>query len=219
MLTPPPSPKHEVLERTGISAGFVSRTVASILDLIVILVLAGVTYLLISGTMRLLRIDLFECRQFVAFTDVRSIFTNFCALSRILAIITILSIAPLYYLSLWLFAGRTIGMGIVGLRVVRTNGRKLGLSTAIIRLVGFTLSLLTLGLGFLWAIFDDERQALHDKMARTYVIYWTGTQLHPPPVQLPAKTGKAPEPMATLGGGSVNAPVEPASSSMEKAQV
>jgi uncharacterized RDD family membrane protein YckC len=193
------SPKHAVAERTGLKAGFVSRAVASLIDILIILALAGITYLLIRGTTALMRIDISECRQFVPIVDVRSLLANFCSLSRILMVITVLSIAPLYLTALWLFAGRTIGMGIVGLRVVRTNGKRLRLATALIRLVGFTLSLLTLGVGFLWAIIDDDRQALHDKLARTYVIYWTGNVLYPhPPPPLPAKEGKQPAPFATL---------------------
>jgi hypothetical protein len=48
---------------------------------------------------------------------------------------------------------------------------------AVIRFVGYFASLATVGLGFLWVLIDDRRQGLHDKMARTVVVYsWEARQ-------------------------------------------
>jgi uncharacterized RDD family membrane protein YckC len=40
----------------------------------------------------------------------------------------------------------------------------------VIRYIGYFVSTIILGLGFLWIAFDDRKQGLHDKMAGTVVI-------------------------------------------------
>lgn len=40
----------------------------------------------------------------------------------------------------------------------------------IIRYLGYYVSILSLGLGFLWIIWDNRKQSFHDKMANTVVI-------------------------------------------------
>ena len=45
-----------------------------------------------------------------------------------------------------------------------------GQRTAIARALGCLLSLAIGGLGFLWIVFDDDRQAWHDKIAGTAVV-------------------------------------------------
>lgn len=67
--------------------------------------------------------------------------------------------------------GRTIGKWATGLRVQRTNGEVPGLGRALLRhFVGYPLSLLTLGLGFLIAALTTRGRALHDLIAGTVVI-------------------------------------------------
>ena len=43
---------------------------------------------------------------------------------------------------------------------------------AVIRAIGYYVSSLicSVGLGYLWAIFDKNNQTWHDKLARTYVV-------------------------------------------------
>jgi uncharacterized RDD family membrane protein YckC len=71
---------------------------------------------------------------------------------------------------LWRLRGTTIGGTVFGLRVVRIDGREVDWTTAWLRALGCFLSLLPLGLGFLWIAFDRERQAWHDKVAGTVVL-------------------------------------------------
>jgi len=75
-----------------------------------------------------------------------------------------------YYPYFWTTSGQTLGKKALGLRVVRTGGYKLGLGRAILRLLGYWLSALTLGLGFIWVAFDRKKQGWHDKIADTQVI-------------------------------------------------
>ena len=67
--------------------------------------------------------------------------------------------------------GQTPGKKILGLRVQKFNGQSVDYKSAGIRaLIGYTLSWLTFGLGFIWALFDKNNQCLHDKIADTLVI-------------------------------------------------
>lgn len=71
---------------------------------------------------------------------------------------------------LWRLRGTTIGGTVFGLRVARTDGREVDWTTAGLRALGCFLSLLPLGLGFLWIAFDRDHQAWHDKVAGTVVL-------------------------------------------------
>jgi len=71
---------------------------------------------------------------------------------------------------MWKLKGTTVGGTICGLRVVRLDGRVMDWPTAIARAFGCFLSLAVAGLGFIWVVFDPERQSWHDKIAGTVVV-------------------------------------------------
>lgn len=69
------------------------------------------------------------------------------------------------------FSGRTVGKWLAGLRIVRKDGEPLSFVRALVRhLVGYPLTILTLGLGFLLAAFHSQGRALHDILAGTVVV-------------------------------------------------
>jgi len=67
--------------------------------------------------------------------------------------------------------GRTLGMGIMGLELVRRDGERAGAGRAAIRVITFPISVLLLGLGFLGILVGREHRALHDVFAGTVVVY------------------------------------------------
>src|SRR5512138_2281235 len=71
---------------------------------------------------------------------------------------------------MWKLKGTTIGGIICNLRVVRIDGREVDWPTAIVRALGCFLSLVAVGLGFIWIAIDPERQGWHDKIAGTLVV-------------------------------------------------
>ena len=75
-----------------------------------------------------------------------------------------------YGAMMWKLKGTTIGGIVCGIRVVRRDGGPLNWDTAIVRALGCFLSLVVAGLGFLWIVFDPDRQAWHDKIAGTLVV-------------------------------------------------
>jgi uncharacterized RDD family membrane protein YckC len=77
----------------------------------------------------------------------------------------------LYYAYCWGSGGRTLGMAILGLRVLHRSGAGLSQARAIVRTVAFPFSFLFLGLGFAGIVFQAERRALHDLIAGSVVVY------------------------------------------------
>ena len=71
----------------------------------------------------------------------------------------------------WAVSGRTLGMAVLGIRVVRADGAPAEPRRGVIRSLVFPLSFLLLGLGFLGILVQRERRALHDLIAGTAVIY------------------------------------------------
>ena len=68
-------------------------------------------------------------------------------------------------------SGQTIGKRAMKIRVVDfQTGGELGYGKAIIRYVGRIISSIPCLLGYLWAIWDEQRQGWHDKIAGTVVV-------------------------------------------------
>lgn len=79
-----------------------------------------------------------------------------------------------YFVACWSRGGRTLPMQTWKMRVVRSDGMSVGIGQAMLRYVLAWLSLLSLGVGFLWAFFDRERQFLHDRLAGTRIVVDVG---------------------------------------------
>ena len=73
------------------------------------------------------------------------------------------------FAGLW---GQTIGKWATGLRIERTNGHAASPGRIALRhFVGYPLSILTLGIGFLLAALNSRGRALHDLIADTVVVH------------------------------------------------
>jgi uncharacterized RDD family membrane protein YckC len=76
-----------------------------------------------------------------------------------------------YFVGLWTYwNGQTLGKKAMGIKVVRTDGAPVNLTTAIIRYVGYIVSTIVIFLGYIWVAFDPNKQGWHDKIASTYVV-------------------------------------------------
>lgn len=87
-------------------------------------------------------------------------------------------------------AGRTLGKGIVGLRVVMADGTTLTPARALVRTLAFPLSALLLGLGFVGIFIHREHRALHDLIAGTAVVVDWGERVAELPGPLTAFLAK-----------------------------
>ena len=130
----------------GALAGFAPRAIACVIDLLVVVV--G-WYLV----MRWLIGDVWDTPEYVP--DATPLFLLFAG----------------YFILFWskVGNGRTIGMRMLGIRVVRSDGSALDLGRAVLRVIGFSVGL-TAVIGVLWAAFDGKRRAWHDMFADTKVI-------------------------------------------------
>jgi uncharacterized RDD family membrane protein YckC/cytoskeletal protein CcmA (bactofilin family) len=81
-----------------------------------------------------------------------------------------LLILAAYGAVMWELRGTTVGGSICHLKVVRIDDRPLDWTCTIVRALSCFLSLIVVGLGFLWVAFDDEKQSWHDKIAGTVVV-------------------------------------------------
>lgn len=151
-------------------ASLVSRTIAYLLDIAIVA---------------------FVVSAVVAFGLVVALVTGAHARTLALAtasayVIVLPSVMAIYCGLFWLLAGRTPGMALLGLRVVRTDGRPVRWFAAFLRGV----LLVYFPIGALWLVVDRRRQAVHDKVARTLVV--RAVPATPAPVAPPAGAGPHP---------------------------
>ena len=78
--------------------------------------------------------------------------------------------AVAYFTAMWSWKGTTIGGLIFGHKVVRTDGRPVEISVALVRSLLSIFSCMIVFLGCMWAGWDREKQTWHDKIAGTVVV-------------------------------------------------
>jgi uncharacterized RDD family membrane protein YckC len=66
--------------------------------------------------------------------------------------------------------GQTPGKSLMKIKVIKMDGSPISDTDAILRYVGYYISGFFLLLGYLWAIWDENKQGWHDKIANTYVV-------------------------------------------------
>jgi uncharacterized RDD family membrane protein YckC len=138
-----------------IPAGFVSRLIALVIDIVLVSLGARATRWIV-GVLEGFLVPA-QTRQLVRPEEL------------LLAITPLFAVA--YLVGLWRLTGQTIGKWLVGLRVVNARGEHVTTLQALLRLSGYVLSAIPLYAGFFWVLVDPTRRAWHDRLARTYVVY------------------------------------------------
>lgn len=83
----------------------------------------------------------------------------------------VITLLGLYFVHYWHSGGQTLAMQTWGIRVVdATQDNPPDWRRALLRYVLSWPSVLFCGAGLIWALFDRERQFLHDRLAGTRVI-------------------------------------------------
>ena len=80
------------------------------------------------------------------------------------------AVSGAYLVISWRRGGATIGMRPWRLKVLAADGHPAMLGALCVRYAVATLSLLVVGLGFAWALFDGERRCWHDMAAGTRFV-------------------------------------------------
>jgi len=76
----------------------------------------------------------------------------------------------LYFVWFWMNGGQTLPMKTWKLRLAGANGQKLRPLQAVLRYLAAWPSIMLFGIGVLWALFDKDRQFLHDRIAGTSIV-------------------------------------------------
>lgn len=82
----------------------------------------------------------------------------------------LLVIMGYYFIWFWTHGGQTLAMQTWKMRVVSVDGSSLTKKQAITRYLLALVGILLFGAGIIWALFDRDRQFLHDRLAGTRII-------------------------------------------------
>jgi uncharacterized RDD family membrane protein YckC len=142
---------QEARPHQGRRAGLVTRAVAATVDLMVAVLATIGGYLVVAGAVFLLRPATFE----------------FPRLPFLLGLGGILLVLILYLAVAWAATGRSVGSGVMGLRVINRRGRRPRPLIALLRAV------LSVGvpLGLLWCLVGQGRRSVQDVICGTAVVY------------------------------------------------
>lgn len=149
-------PRIEALE--GRTAGFVTRMLAYLLDLVIITIILGSGSWLAVQTDDLIT-DLTGDDTYLGVTAV-----------TVFAILTPFIIVT-YYVLFWSLGGKTPGKALLGVRIVGVDGYPPRVGRSLLRFVGYIISMVVFFLGFLWIVVDRQRRGWHDHIAGTWVVY------------------------------------------------
>lgn len=142
-------------------AGFWRRAGAHAIDAVLFTLIVGVLQMLVNG--------LPDLNQTVQPDQVR-IWTS----GNVIEQVAMLGITVV----LWVRFLGTPGKLLLSCQVVDANtGGPLTFKQALLRYLGYFLSMLPLFLGFLWVAWDKRKQGFHDKLAGTVVIIDGGTEV------------------------------------------
>ena len=84
--------------------------------------------------------------------------------------IHVILVLMIYFVWCWLHGGQTLPMKTWKLRIISTDGDALRPLQAIFRYLLAWPSILILGIGIFWALFDKDKQFLHDRIAGSRIV-------------------------------------------------
>lgn len=88
----------------------------------------------------------------------------------VLTFLVVFLMVVAYLICFWRWRGQTPGKMITKVKVVRFTGEDIGWGDAVMRFLGYIISILIVFSGLFWVAYDSRRQGWHDKIADTYVI-------------------------------------------------
>lgn len=129
--------------------GFWKRVVAYIIDVVIVMVVAFVVSIILRMVMT------FSSEEAVG--------------QMAMSVYTIVFFS--YFILLESSAKQaTVGKGLLGMKVINRDGERLSILNAAGRNIARILSGLIFAIGYLMVLFTKKRQALHDILAKTYVV-------------------------------------------------
>lgn len=157
----------------GSYAGFASRTMAMVIDLLVIISVFAVGAIVLEFFYRTSALENIVgwLQPWVAgWGGAVAPVVDFL-LGSTFRLLAFLGFAQLYFTLFYVAIGATPGKYLIGLRVVTRDGRPPRLGAAALRTLAYAASALPLYLGFLAVLVDNRRRGWHDRLAKTYVVH------------------------------------------------
>lgn len=142
-------PPSHVPPRSAKPCGLIRRLMVMIYDAMVILAL-----LMIAAALALLLP-----------------FGNFTAGKDPVYTVYLVSVWFLYLAWCWQHGGMTLGMRAWKVVLQGDEGQKVDWKMCFIRFFGSLVSALPLGAGFIWSVFDREKQAWHDRLSHSRLVW------------------------------------------------
>jgi uncharacterized RDD family membrane protein YckC len=139
----------------GRTAGFVTRLFAYAIDIVVLAIIIS-----LGGWIAVLIDSVFERFGLDLNAEISTLY-----------VFLIPWILGFYFISFWTLTGRTVGKSVMGLKVVLVDGNPPSFGRSTIRFFGYGVSAIVFWLGYFWVLIDSDRQAWHDHMAKTWVVY------------------------------------------------
>jgi uncharacterized RDD family membrane protein YckC len=87
-----------------------------------------------------------------------------------LFVLIIFVLSYLYFAWFWIHGGQSLGMKTWQIQLQSNDGSKIGWKIASIRFVLAIFSWASLGIGYLWALFDKKNRCWHDLGSKTVLI-------------------------------------------------
>ena len=133
--------------------GFWKRVVATLIDVVILLVITLPLLLAIYG------------REYLE----RELDAGFAGFWDVMLQVVLPAIAVI---ALWKFRGATPGKMAISAKIVDAySGAAPATGKLVVRYFAYLVSMLPLGLGFIWIGIDRRKQGFHDKIAGTLVVY------------------------------------------------
>jgi uncharacterized RDD family membrane protein YckC len=148
------STSEQAVHLQGCYAGAASRLIAFVIDVAVSLSILTLSLAAVSYGLDVLTSHTIKWKNHLGIT------------------ITVLVVwEVLYFAYPWAASGKTPGMAVLGVRVVKADGTAAGTRNAVLRALTMPISVLFCFIGCLGILFQRERRALHDLFAGTAVVY------------------------------------------------
>ncbi|MEO3761612.1 RDD family protein [Mycobacterium sp. B14F4] len=132
-------------------AGIVTRGLAAIIDLLVVLLIMGALY---AG---LVLVRLVYSPAGFSLPSPNAVFST----------VATFAVAVVYLTGCWTVSGSTAGAVTMGLRVVGRRSQRVRTPVALLRAIGC----IVFPIGLLWVVIDRRRRSLQDIVFRTQVVY------------------------------------------------
>ncbi len=147
-------------------AGFWIRFIASVIDSVLIMLVIAPVIRFFFANRQSVSTQVFDGKNISSYNF--EAMYGLSPLGQLAYFLLVLTVVMLF----WIYRAATPGKILLGLKIVDAKtAQPLNKQQGIVRYLGYYLSTLFFGLGFIWAAFDRRKQAWHDKIAGTLVIY------------------------------------------------